>query len=255
MKWGVVVLAGGHVTDPLKGALGTSRKALASLGGQTSLARTLSAVRDAGFVECVTVSGEDVKSQVKHGYFVLEHEGQFENASVGAKEVGKMDAILFLPADTPFLEPASLIAFTSEIEKRVGGRTSNWLAAGLVTLEDFEEAFPRLSTKPIRLKEGPHVSGALFASTPAAFRKAHAIIKAMSRSRKSQFSMLRRLGLGTFVKYVLRAISFDEAERRLSQLFGAEVMLFTGCDASTAADFDDVADFNELLTRASRGTR
>ena len=55
MKWGVVVLAGGLVKDPLATALGTPRKALAQIKGKTAVTVTSTAGGD-GHTHSVTVN-------------------------------------------------------------------------------------------------------------------------------------------------------------------------------------------------------
>lgn len=251
MKWGVVVLAGGLVKDPLASALGTPRKALATIMGKTSLAMTLCAVRDAGFLDCVTVSGDDVKPFIEHGRLVIEEETQTQNARVGVEALTNVDAVLFLPADTPFLKAESLVSFTQEIDRKVGDGNTNWLATGLVSLSAFKHDFPRIAVHPIILADESYLSGALFAASPGAFMNAMDLIDEMSRSRKNQLSMLLKLGIGTVVRYLLHRVSLSDATTRLGQLFGAEIIFVTGCYPTSAADIDDVADLDELRIHAS----
>lgn len=254
MKWGVVVLAGGLVKDPLASALGTPRKALATIQGRTCLTRTLDAVQKAGFLDCVTVSGEDVAPYVTCGTLIEEKNTQTENARAGVEALPGVDAILFLPADSPFLQGSSLTAFAQEIERKVGDSTSPWMATGLVALDDFRKAFPRVATQPIVLKDGSYLSGALFAASPEAFFGALDLINEMSNSRANQAAMLWKLGPWTVVRYLMHQVSLSEAAQRLSRIFGADVLLATGCDPTTAADIDEVSDLDELRIHASLGS-
>lgn len=255
MKWGVVVLAGGLVKDPLATALGTPRKALAQIKGKTCLTRTLEAVKEAGFLDVVTVSGGDVLPHVVHGKLVPEEKTQTQNARAGVEALPKVDAVLFLPADSPFLKPSSVLAFTQEIERKVGDSVERaWMSAGLVSLEDFTQEFPRVGVQPIVLKEGSFLSGAFFATSPTAFFSAIATIESLSESRKNQLAMLWRLGLWAVVCYLLHRVSLSDAARRLGRLFESEVFFVTGCDPTVAADIDEVADLDELRIYASLGS-
>ena len=246
MRWGAVVAAGGLVKDPLASAIGTPRKALAVVGGRSCLARTLDAVRDAGLVECATVSGEDVAGDVHHGWLVPELETQIENARKAVESLPGVDGVLFLPADTPLLTGAVLSAFMESVESRIEPGMRGWLAAGLCRASDFRAEFPRIPCQPIALSDGAFVSGALFAASPAAFLKALDLLAEMSASRKNQARMLLRLGPWTVLRYLMRRVSVREAEELLGRFFGGQAVIVTGCDPAMAADIDEVASYDEL---------
>ena len=246
MRWGVVVVAGGLVKDPLASAIGTPRKALASIGGRTCLARTLDAVRDAELNDCVTVSGEDVEEHVHHGMLVHERDSQIENARYGVEALPSVDAVLFLPADSPLLEASTLTKFMDDVTQRINDGEERWLAAGLTGLEEFREQFPSIGTQPIRLRDGDFLSGALFATSPAAFLNAIALIDEMSKSRKNQVALLMKLGFWTVIKYLMNRVSIADAEEKLGKIFEGQAIVVTGCDPCMAADIDDVADYDEL---------
>lgn len=249
MKWGVVVAAGGLVKDPLATSLGTPRKALAMVQGRSCLARTLDAVSGFRTSDCVVVSGEDVQSQVHHGRLVLEGDSQIENAKRAVEALGMVDAVLFLPADTPLLSAEMLDHFASEVERRAS--SERWLAAGVTTLGEFKEILPRSPVQPVNLKDGSFLSGALYAASPSAFFHAISLLGEMSQSRKNQFAMIVKLGVWSVVRYLLHRVTVEEAEQRLGKAFDAQAIIVTGCHPLSAADIDDVADYDEIRIYAS----
>lgn len=251
MKWGVVVVAGGLVKDPLASAIGTPRKALASIAGRTCLERTLDAVRDAGLDDCVTVSGDDVEPHVHHGKFACEGEGQVENARIAVEALPTVDAVLFLPADSPLLSSECLTKFMSAIESRVEEGQKRWFAGGLTTLQEFREEFPNIAVQPIRLQDGEFLSGALFATSPDGFMHAISVIDALAKSRKNQFALLMKLGVWTVIRYLMHRVSIADAEEKLVKIFDGQAIVITGCSPKMAADIDDVSDFDELRIHAS----
>ncbi len=255
LRWGVVVAAGGLVADPLASAIGTPRKALAMVGGKSSLSRTLEAVKGAGFERCVTVSGEDVLSEAHYGEVCLESDSQIENAEAGVQALGDVDAILFLPADTPFLKAEDLDHFVESVEDRWSGNVERWLAAGVCTAEEFGEAYPEFKSQPLKLRDGAYNSGALYACSPPAFHHARSLLEQFSESRKNQLQMLRRIGFMTIVMYFMHRISIKDAEERLSELFEGEAMVITGCHPRTIADIDHAEDFGHLVAHAERGAK
>lgn len=246
MRWGVVVAAGGLVKDPLASAIGTPRKALAMVKGRSSLARTLDAVRDAGLVECVVVSGDDVEPHVHFGRLVLEGSGQIENARRAVEALQDVDSILFLPADTALLTAEMLTQFVAQVGEKIKGVGHKWFAAGVTTHAEFQALFPRMVTHPINLKDGAFLSGALYAASREGFLHAIGILEVMSHSRKNQLGMLVRLGPWTLLRYFMHRVTVAEAEERLGRLFDGQAIVITGCDPLMAADIDDVADYDEV---------
>lgn len=253
VRWGVVVAAGGLVKDPLASALGTPRKALAMVNGRTSLAWTLDAVRDAGFADCVVVSGDDVAPHVHYGRLVPEGAGQVENARRGVDALGETDALVFLPADAPLVTGPMLRAFVDAVADRVKPEAERWFAAGVCNAEPFQAVFPRMRTTPINLKDGSFLSGALYAASRQGFLHAMTVIESMSRSRKNQLAMLVRLGPWTVVKYLMHRVTLSDAEDRLGRLFDGQAIVVTDCDPLMAADIDDVADYDEIRIYANLG--
>jgi GTP:adenosylcobinamide-phosphate guanylyltransferase len=251
VRWGVVVAAGGLVKDPLASAIGTPRKALAVVDGRPCLEWVLEAVREAGFADCVTVSGDDVEPHTVHGRLVMEKDAQIENARIAVEALPEGDAVLFLPADSPFLTGPMLRSFAEAVESRVDAGQERWLAAGLTTLAEFQKLFPGIEPHPINLKDGEYLSGALYAASPAAFLHAISLLDAMSRSRKNQFAMLWKLGPWTIMRYLLHRVSLSDAEQRLGRLFEGQAIVVTGCDPLMAADIDDVAAYDEIRIYAN----
>lgn len=252
LNWGCVVVAGGLVEEPLSSAIGTRRKALAVVGGRTCLERTLLAVKGAGLATCVTVSGNDVQPHVSFGKFVHESDRQIENARRAVIELGDVDAILFLPADSPFLTAEILAGFVASVEDRVSD-SSRWLAAGLTLRSEFQKEFEKMEAKAINLKEGAFLTGALYAASPSGFRHAMDLIEKFANNRKSQFKMAMQLGPWTIAKFFLRQVRLAEAEETLGSLFECEAIIVAGCDPRMAVDIDTVADFQAVTEFARAG--
>ena len=244
MNWGAVVLAGGTVDPVLAEVLGTDRKALAMCEGRSCLARTLAAVRDAGIKHSVAVGPEEVQSEVHFGDWVAEGSRQMVNARKGVDHFAGVDELLFLPSDSPLLSGDGLRHFLSAVERR---RTRDrWLAAGVCPAAVFESEFPEVPTQAVRIREGRFVSGAYYAASRDAFFGAMDIVAVMAESRKSQFGMLRRLGLGTLLKAVTGRLRLAEGEARVSQLMGAEAFAILDCDAAAMVDIDTPEDWRAV---------
>lgn len=246
MRWGVVVAAGGEAGAGLEEVIGAPRKAMAVVAGKTSLAWTLEAIEGAGLERCVTVTGSDIASEVTFGAFVPEGTSAIENAHLGLQVLGdSVDGVLFLPADTPLLRSDDLVRFTSSVRYRADsvGSPSRWYAAGLSSASAFAAEYPGVPFDSLRLREGPHLSGALYACSREGLVHILDLASAIRRSRKSQAQMLWRFGLWNVIRYRFGSISISDAERILTRALGGSAWLDPHCHPSTCLDFDTPEDW------------
>lgn len=246
MNWGVVVAAGGLEKEPLAITLGSPRKALARFADVTCLAHTLDAVREAGFERCVTVSGEDVREEVRHGKLAQEGRNAVDNARIGLEALlqdGPVDGALLLPSDTPLLAPPMLARFCGTIERRLEDRTApRWYAAGLCPTSAFRERFPSVEVHSLHFREGPMLSGALYACSPEGLLHCLRLFERLRESRKSQLGMLWRFGPWSMARYFLRRLSIPDGERILGRTLEGSVFLDPECEPETCLDYDTEAD-------------
>ncbi len=250
--WGVVILAGGLVSDPLASALGTPRKALAVVGGRTCVDLTLDAVRQAGFTDIVVVSGDDVREVVGDEVWIAEQNGQIENARAGVEALPGHEKILFLPADTPFLEPDMILDFIAKVNQREAGQSDHWFAAGVCRYEEFLKILPGFEHPHIRLREGAFMSGAFYATSRRGFFHGADMFKSFSNNRRNQFKMLLRVGIVPLLRYVFHRVTIAEAERTLGRLFGGRAFVITECDPWSMADIDTADEYRRLIQEFNR---
>lgn len=249
MRWGVVVAAGGYADPELASAIGTSRKALASFGGRTSLEFTLSAVAAAGFDECVTVGGDEIRPFVAHGEFAMEGETAVDNVLIGVRVLGDVDALLLLPSDSPLMTGEMLGHFVESVSLRIQVEAqpqyfgNRWFSAGLARATDFASAYPGIDMRPIKLKGCKFVSGALYATTSEGLQAAVETFRQARRGRKSQFKLVSQFGFGNVIRYFLGSVSLPVAERILTRGLGGATALITDCHPATCLDFDTAEEF------------
>lgn len=251
-NWGLVIPAGGLVKDPLATALGTPRKALAMIGGEPCVVRTLDAAHSAGFWKIAVVSGEDVREVIGDDYFVPEGTGQIENAVAGVEFLEGCERLLFMPADTPFLRPDAIEHFVNGVEKRIVGTGDKWFAAGLCPYQEFLGVLPGFEHPHIKLKDGDFMSGAFFATSRAGFFACVDEFKGFSKNRKSQFGMLMKIGLWPMVKYLFHQVSLAEGEQIMGRFFNGTAVVVPDCDPWAMADIDTVDEYQRLAQEADQ---
>jgi len=181
---------------------------------------------------------------------VEEHERQMSNARAGVEAMPGVDRLLFLPSDSPFLEPDGLRAFMAGVDRRADG--DRWLAVGLCSESEFRAEYPEVPTKPIRMKEGRFLSGAYYATSRAAFFTAVETLTTMSDSRKSQLRMVWRFGVATLLKFATGSITLAEGERKVSRLLQGQAFGVLGCDPHGMVDIDTIEDFRAVQEIAAR---
>lgn len=251
MKWGVVILAGGFVPDPLASAIGTPRKGLLKIANKPLVTWTLQAVQSAGFENISLVSGEDMQEYVDSATWVAEQSSQIANARAGVEALGDIDSVLFLPCDSPFLQGNGIRDFVQGVEEVCQGGEL-WYAAGLCRSEDFDRRFPKWDHPNIHLREGNFMSGAYYATSRQGFLKAADLFEALSNSRKSQLKVLTRFGITTIIKYFLHQLTIPLAEDRFAKVTGGQAMVIVPCDPESVADIDTLEDYKHALRFETR---
>jgi hypothetical protein len=232
--------------------LGTPRKALAVIGGVPCVVRTLDAAYAAGFRKIAVVSGEDVREVIGDDYFVLEGAGQIDNATRGVEFIEGCERILFLPADTPFLTPESILHFVESVQTRIVGTGDHWFAAGLCQYKTFLNVLPGFEHPHIKLSDGDYMSGAFYATSRAGFFEAADQFRGFSDNRKNQLKMLLQIGLWPLIKYMFHRVSLAEAEHRMGRFFGGTAVVVPDCDPWSMADIDTVEEYQRLIIEADR---
>jgi len=257
-QWGVVILAGGLVKDPLACRIGTPQKALAEFNGLTSIERTVQAVRDSG-ISLVVVVGCEYDGQISGNLPDLGTAAK--NAIAGTRKLEELGAskVLLLPADQPLMFGSAIRQFIDHLDSRT--ILGEFFASGLAKLSDFRNAYPSASATPIRLRDGEFLSGGLFAGTLQAIYSSEELVAEFRKNRKSQIKMVARVGLDVLLRFVFRRVTLAEAESRLERLMRHQCILVPDCHPSTVLDFDNVdeyeeisAIFNQMVNASSRST-
>lgn len=252
MRWGVVVAAGGEAPPPLQRAARVVTKGEALVGGRASLALVLEAVRAAEIGECVVVGSARLDPHMVYGKRIDEGESAVDNARRGVAALGSVEGVLFLPADAPLLTAEMLRAFVTAVERRQ--ESAGWLAVGLSPAQAFAQSYPEVPFQAIRLREGRHLSGALYAASPEGLARAFHLLTQLRRRRKSQLAMLRKIGFGTMLTYFSGQMTFARAEQVLGRVFGAQAIAVPECHPATCLDFDtgdEWATIDAIATRAA----
>jgi GTP:adenosylcobinamide-phosphate guanylyltransferase len=258
-KFTGVVLAGDRgPDDPVARNVGAPCKSFAPLGGRPMVLRVLDTLAEAREIDSLVVCGPaeallpqepELCARITAGtvrwvppqatpststYHVLE--GLSPHAPV-----------LVTTADHAFLTAEVVDYFCLK------ARASDYdVVVGLASHAEVMAAFPQTKRTATRLRDGGFCSCNLFAFLSPRARAAAEFWRQCERNRKKPWKMMRVIGWGVVVRYLLGALSLEEGVRRLSARMnvkaGAVILPFP----DAAVDVDTVKDWRlveEVLSR------
>ena len=240
-----LVLAGSRGgIDPVAAHAGVDDKALIDLGGQTMLARVLGALREAG-VTNITVSANSnavIAEAKRHDAHPLpaaagpSQSTAFALAALGAP-------LLVTTGDHALLQPDWIRNFV----KRVPVGTD--VAVLLARRTAIELAAPGSRRTYLHFADGDWSGCNLFyLATPAAAAMIQ-LWQAVEQDRKRPWRIVRRLGPGLLLRYLVGRLSLVEAVAHLGRRAGVVAAVVEATDGRAAVDVDKVEDLDFVLAQ------
>ena len=242
-----LVLAGSRGgVDPVAAHAVVPHKALIEVGGATLLARVAGALRGAG---CEPVACADhpavLAEAMRLGVPVLPAAAG-PSASVAAVLAELGAPLLVTTVDHALLRAEWVRQFVAEAP---GDADVAVLLArrGLV-----EAALPGTRRTWLRFADGDWSGCNLFLlRTPAAAR-AVALWREVEADRKRPWRIVRRLGPGMLLRYLLGRLTLEAAVARLGELAGVRAVVVASRDGLAAVDVDKPADLDDVLGLLAR---
>lgn len=215
-----VVLAGGHLEERLAQVVAVKHKAWIPLGGRLMVERVLDALDGCPRVNhrVLVANAADVPDSVRRRVDALAAPGEklLDSLESGVNAVqGKTDAILAIPCDMPFLEPASLDDFLDRCARRPA---EIWYS--FVRREVSEERYPGLRHTWVQMKDGTFCGGGLMLFRPYMLARARALMARLANARKYPWKLAGLLGPKIIFKLIIKRLAIAEAEERMSLLLG-----------------------------------
>jgi len=201
--------------DPLAAATGVTHKALAPVAGVAMLDRVLATLRASRWIDRIVVCGLDPAVAGSLALDVtgdgprVEHvRGDRTPSASAALAVAELDLappVLITTADHPLLSPATLDAFCQRATAINADATF-----GLVPVNLVHAAFPGSRRTAFRFRDGGFCGCNLYALLTT---KGYAALRewsAVEAERKRPWRMLKILGYGTLVRFVLGRLSLAD---------------------------------------------
>ena len=253
-KLDVVIPAGGLIDGDYAAAAGTSIRALAPVGADKKpvVQVVVDALRASGRVGRIVVAGlPGAMPAALGGHVLLVPESSPEglegisggpaNILAGLREVDADRIALVCTSDLPFLTPEAVVEFIDRINVDVDVD----IAGGIVSARSYNQRFADAPPSEFvnLVDEGPSTLACLFAVRPSVILGKMGLVSSVFEARKSQWGMVRLLGLKLLCEFATKRLSAESIRRRLEQLLDCRIDLVDEAPAEAAFDVDTLEDY------------
>lgn len=240
MTFDALVLAGSRGgTDPVAAYAGVGDKAMIEFGGRTMLNRVVEALRAAGARRIVVVaSSQVVRDHVAAlGVEIIDAAaGPSESAARGLDLLGA--PLLVTTADHALLRPEWITHFRANIAPDTD------VAVLLANRETIERDVPGTRRTYLRFADGAWSGCNLFyLATPDA-RRAIDLWRTVEADRKRPWRIVRRLGPGLLLRYLLGRLTLASALGHIGATIGIRAAMVASPAGLAAVDVDKPADLD-----------
>jgi GTP:adenosylcobinamide-phosphate guanylyltransferase len=246
--FGALVLAGSRGgVDPVAAYAGVSHKALIVLDDQTLLARVAHALRDAGATRiAVSVSDDAVRSHATElGLTVLTAAaGPSLSVREGIEALGA--PLLVTTADHALLQPEWITRFLADVPPQAD------VAALLARQDVVESAAPGTRRTYLRFADGAWSGCNLFHFATPGSVAALDLWAQVEADRKRPWRIVRKLGIGTLLRYMSGRLTLVAAIAHLGRLAGLNAAAVSTPFGLAAVDVDKPADLDLVRTLTAR---
>jgi GTP:adenosylcobinamide-phosphate guanylyltransferase len=235
-----LILAGSRGgVDPLAASAGVAHKALIVLEGETLLARVARTLTEAGASEiAVSVSDEAVATHARSlGLRVLNAAaGPSLSVRQGIEALGT--PLLVTTADHALLQTEWITRFRADTPAGAD------VAALLARQDVIEAAAPGTKRTYLRFADGAWSGCNLFQFTSARSVAALDLWAQVEADRKRPWRIVRRLGMGTLLRYLLGRLTLVQAVAHLGRLAGLDAAAVASPFGLAAVDVDKPEDLD-----------
>ncbi len=256
-----IVLAGDRrIEDPVALAAGVPAKALAPVAGVPMVLRVLQALAEAqdigdrllcGPVWSAVESHPELHGLISTGQVRWSEPGATPSvsASVAMQTIPEQHPVLVTTADHALLSAQTVDYFCSHARAQACD-----VAVGLVSYDLVARAYPDTKRTVTRLRDGGVCGCNLYAFLTARGRALAAFWRRVEQQRKNPIALIRTLGWGAVLSYVLGRLSLGDGLARLSNRVNISIEAVMLPFPEAALDVDKVGDW-ELAQRLAGAPR
>lgn len=239
-----VITAGGRVDGVFAEQIGGNVKALAPVGGQTLLARTILAARLAGVERVAVVGGAEVRAAdgALADDFIPESRSGAENVHRALCFYGQ-EPLLYLTSDMPYVSGAFIREFLDRAPDSA-------LAMPLADAGKYETRFPGAPDHATVIGGERIANGSAFFIPARAARTIDNVAQQLFDARKSLPRMAILLGPALLLKFAFRRLQIADVERKAAAVLGFSVRAVRDCAPELCFDVDTIEDYRYAIEHA-----
>lgn len=238
-----LVLAGGLNHGPLRRYSNARYEALIPIGKKSMVEYVVDALCESERVDRIVVvgpvrelGGRFVNKKIR---VVEARESIVDNVMQGLAYLPGTSRVLVVTSDIPLLNSRAVDNFLAQCDEEDVD-----LFYPVVPREAVEKRYARSKRTYVNLKEGVFTGGNVFLLNPAVVLRCLPKGQELVNARKSPLKLCRLVGLMFLVKYLLRSVTLEEAQRKVSRLLGIRGKVVISTDPELGLDVDKPSDLD-----------
>jgi len=247
-----LVLAGGTFKGAAADANGVA-KALVGINGRPMFSYILEALKGSKRIEkIVAVLPSEIKDAPWLGEVdsVVYADGNLpDNFYAGLSGVDSNKKVLVVSVDVPLLTSEGIDDFLDRCEQKEAS-----VYYSMVSKEAIEEKYPGVQRTYMTLREGKFTGGNIFVVDPRMAMRNKALLKQVSKVRKSPFKVVKMLGLEFIIRFIFRMLSVKDMEKKISSLIGAKGVAVDTPYVEISVDVDKPSDLEFIIKQLVKET-
>jgi len=214
-----LILAGTQEKGPLEIEENIDNKALIMINNKPIIEYIVDALNNSENIDRILVVGPKNKLHPYIGKKVEEilNSGKsiLENMEIGLNYFNSTDNLLLLASDIPLITPEAIDEFLRICTKRKAQ-----IGYPMITKENIVKKYPETKRTYIKMKEGTFCGGNIAFFKPEVFFQNKKLIKELFDNRKDTWKYVKILGLKFILKFLFKTLTFEEIEKRVTDVLG-----------------------------------
>ena len=234
---------------PLVNKTGQTNKSLIKLNNKPMIQYVLEAIDGCPYISDIVISGiqpKDIEpySPSKNCYYIQSGKTAFESTIIGINFVNSFenppDYMCNIPSDLPLISTQVINKVFESIDWSKNFEIyQNWVREETIRLH-----YPKATKKIQKFKNGHFAGGDFYIYHPSILTpKRLKITEALMKNRKNFVMGAKVIGMGLFIKIILKILSIEDILRRFKKL-GVRGSIYITDFPETCVDLDYVEDID-----------
>jgi len=248
-----LVLAGSPNDGPLRSCSPARYEALIPIRGKLMVEYVVEALRQCKRIDRVVIVGprEELAANLKLNSreCVVDHGGDLtENVLRGLKCLPGAERVLLVTSDIPLINSQAIDNFLDLCSEEEAD-----LYYPIVRREVVERRYAASMRTYVQLKDGVYTGGNIFLFNPGVVEDCMPRGQKLVDARKSPLKLCRLVGFIFLIKFLMKNVSLQEAQKKVSRLLGIKGRVVVSMYPEVGVDVDKPSDLelvNKLLDLA-----